>query len=56
MGIVASLAALPVAQEIAKEEKTREIQKRLEEEERLRRLRAAEMFRQGDFDLYNIKR
>ena len=55
MGIVASLAALPVAEDIVRDEKRREIQKRLEEEERLRRLRLGE-YRQGDLDLELIKR
>ncbi len=52
MGIVASLAAAPIASEIAQDEKRRDIIKQ-EEEERLRRQR---FYHQGDVDLEVIKR
>ena len=55
MGIVASLAAIPIAEDVVRDEKRRELQKRLEEEERLRRLKLGE-YRQGDVDLELIKR
>ena len=55
MGLVASLAAFPVSQEVVADEKRRELQRKLEEEERLRRLRESE-YRQGDIDLEIIKR
>ena len=55
MGIVASLAAIPVAEDVVRDEKRRELQKCLEEEERLRRLKLGE-YRQGDLDLELIKR
>ena len=56
MGIVASLAAAPVANEIIQDEKRRELEKRAYEEERLRKLREAELYRLGDVDLNLIKR
>ena len=55
MGIVASLAAIPIAEDVVRDEKRRELQKCLEEEERLRRLKLGE-YRQGDLDLELIKR
>ena len=55
MGIVASLAAAPIASEIALDEKRRDLL-RQEEEERLRRQRELEFYRQGDVDLEVIKR
>ena len=53
MGIVASLAAIPVAEDIIRDERRRELQRL--EEERLRRLREAG-YRHGDLDLQIIKR
>ena len=53
MGIVASLAAIPVAEDIIQDERRRELQRL--EEERLRRLREAG-YRHGDLDLQIIKR
>ena len=53
MGIVASLAALPVGEEILRDERRRELQRL--EEERLRRL-GHSGYRHGDLDLQLIKR
>ena len=53
MGIVASLAAIPVGEDIIHDEKRRELQ--ILEDERLRRLREAG-YRHGDIDLQLIKR
>ena len=53
MGIVASLAAIPVAEDIIRDERRRELQHL--EEERLRRLRESG-YRYGDLDLQLIKR
>lgn len=53
MGIVASLAAIPVAEDIIRDERRRELQRL--EEERLRRLRESG-YRYGDLDLQLIKR
>ena len=53
MGIVASLAAIPVAEDIVQDEHKRELQRL--EEERLRRLRESG-YRHGDIDLQIIKR
>ena len=53
MGIVASLAAIPVGEDIIRDEKRRELQGL--EEERLRRLRESG-YRHGDIDLQLIKR
>ena len=52
MGIVASLAAIPVAEDIIRDERRRELEL---EEERLRKLRASG-YRHGDLDLQLIKR
>ena len=56
MGIVASLAAIPIAEDVVRDEKRRELQRRFEEEERLRRLKLGGDYRQGDLDLELIKR
>ena len=53
MGIVASLAAIPVAEDIIRDERRRELQRL--EDERLRRLRESG-YRYGDLDLQLIKR
>ena len=53
MGIVASLAALPVGEEILRDERRRELQRL--EEERLGRL-GQSGYRHGDLDLQLIKR
>ena len=56
MGIVASLAAAPVAHEIIVDEKRRENIATYVEEERLRKIREAELYKLGDVDLDLIKR
>lgn len=56
MGVVASIIAAPVALEIVEDEVRREHEAILDEAERLRRLRAAELYRLGDVDLELIKR
>lgn len=56
MGIVASLAAAPVAHDIIEDEKRRDHEKAIEEADRLRKLREAEMYKLGDVDLNLIKR
>ena len=56
MGIVASLAAVPVAHDIIEDERRREHITLLEEEERIRKIREAELYRLGDVDLNLIKR
>ena len=56
MGIVASLAAAPVAHDIIDDERHRDHEALLEEEERLRKIREAELYRLGDVELNLIKR
>ena len=53
MGIVASLAAIPIGEDIIRDERRREFERL--EEERLRRLKDSG-YRHGDLDLQLIKR
>ena len=56
MGIVASLAAAPVAHDIIEDERRRKHLSILEDEERVRKIKEAELYRLGDVDLDLIKR
>ena len=53
MGIVASLAAIPIGEDIIRDERRRELERL--EEERLRNLKNSG-YRHGDLDLQLIKR
>ena len=56
MGIVASLAAAPVAHDIIEDERSRHHQAVLDAEERLRKIREAELYKLGDVEIDLIKR
>ena len=56
MGIVASLAAVPAAHDIVEDERRREQERMLEENERMRKIRHAELYKLGDVELDLIKR
>ena len=56
MGIVASLAAAPAAYDIIQDERIRDQERLIEEDEHLKKLKDAELYKLGDVELDLIKR
>ena len=56
MGIVASLAAAPAAYDIIEDERKRDQERLVEEEEHIRKIKEAELYKLGDVELDLIKR
>ena len=56
MGIVASLAAAPAAYDIIQDERIRDQERLVEEEEHIKKIKEAELYKLGDVELDLIKR
>ena len=56
MGIVASLAAARAAYDIIQDERIRDQERLIEEDEHLKKLKDAELYKLGDVELDLIKR
>ena len=56
MGIVASLAAAPAAYDIIEDERKRDQERIVEEEDHIRKIKEAELYKLGDVELDLIKR
>ena len=56
MGIVASLAAAPAAYDIIQDERIRDHERLVEEEEHIKKIKEAELYKLGDVELDLIKR
>ena len=56
MGIVASLVAAPAAYDIIEDERKRDEERFVEEEEQIRKIKEAELYKLGDVELDLIKR
>ena len=56
MGIVASLAAAPAAYDIIQDERIRDQERLVEEDDNMKKLKDAELYKLGDVELDLIKR
>ena len=56
MGIVASLAAAPAAYDIIEDERKRDQERIVEDEDHMKRIKDAELYKLGDVELDLIKR
>ena len=56
MGIVASLAAAPAAYDIIQDERVRDQERIVAEEEHIQKIKEAELYKLGDVELDLIKR
>ena len=56
MGFVASLAAAPAAYDIIEDERKRDQERIVEDEDHIRRIKDAELYKLGDVELDLIKR